>query len=58
MLTQAILRRPNVLFASIKRADRGLLMTNLILLLWIASIPFATALLAEYIDLLNSASSR
>jgi uncharacterized membrane protein len=34
----------------VKRADRGLLLLNLNLLLWVALIPWPTSLLAEYMQ--------
>lgn len=40
----------HILFNYIKRADHGLITLNTFLLLCIAFIPFATALLAEYIE--------
>src|SRR3954469_17222873 len=36
-------------FMQIERADRVLLFLNLYLLMWVAFIPFPTALLAEYL---------
>src|SRR6476660_4703305 len=38
----------HAVFASLERSDRGLLLLNLLLLAWVALIPWPTDLIAEY----------
>ena len=40
----------HAVFGYVERADRGLLLLNLNLLLWVALIPWSTSLLAEYMQ--------